>query len=511
MEQKNIKRAVTYCRVSTKEQVDEGNSLNSQRKLCNDYCASNQYDIVEKFVEEGESAKTADRTELKRLLTFCADKKNRINAVVVYKIDRLSRNTDDYSALRTHLRKSGVEIKSATEHFDDNPSGRFMENMMANVAQFDNDVRAERCSGGMKDAMREGRYVWMAPIGYMNIRVADKATIAPSPMASLVVETFETIAKGIYAIEEVRKMMSKRGLVTRTNKPVVKSYFYRMLKNRVYVGYIEKFGESHKGGFEPLITQELFDQVQKVLKNRGKKMSQYKLDSEDFPLRRFVTNPQGKKVTGSWCKGRYKSYPYYRFSVKGENYKRDEFEKAFMAYMDQHKLNSEMFAKLKGKLKVKLGKALDNRNKGSGKLESRIRDLTQTQNTLIQKNLKGFVSDTVLKKQLDIIEKEISTTQEALASQKEVHVDFDELLDYAREYLLNPSKVWKSAKLDKQLKLQWFQFPQGVTFDGTNYGTTQIASVYKTKEAFLPLLSTSVDLRRLELLTFALQKRCSTN
>jgi DNA invertase Pin-like site-specific DNA recombinase len=61
------------------------------------------------------------------------------------------------------FKRYGASIKSVTEHIEDTPVGRFMENMIANVAQFDNDVRAERCSNGMKDTIRDGRYVWMAP------------------------------------------------------------------------------------------------------------------------------------------------------------------------------------------------------------------------------------------------------------------------------------------------------------------------------------------------------------
>lgn len=487
------KRAVTYCRVSTKEQVDEGNSLNSQEKNCREYCNKNGYEIVRSFVEQGESAKTADRTELQKLLAYCADKKNKIGAVIIYKIDRLSRSTDDYSQLRLLLKRYGVEIKSTSEFFENTPQGRFMENMFANVAQFDNDVRAERCSGGMKDAMREGRYVWMAPIGYDNIRLGGKPNIAPNEQADLIRETFETIAKGTYATEEVRRIMTAKGLFTRKGKPIVKSYFYNMLKNKIYIGYIEKFGESHKGLFTPIISKEVFDQVQRVLKNKGKKMVQYKLNSEDFPLRRFVMRPDGKKLTGSWSRGRNKKYPYYRYEVKGSNYNRDAFEVGFMAFMDSYKLNSELFDKLKTKLSKKLNVAVEGENKGSEKLKSHIKELNNRQNSLIKKNLEGFIGDIILKQQLDLIEKEICDAQGALLSVEKTEVDFGELLDHARGYLENPSKVWREAKLETKVKLQWFQFPQGITFDGVNYGTAQIASIYKTKEAFQPPKFYQVD------------------
>jgi site-specific DNA recombinase len=511
MQINQLKRAVIYVRVSTKEQVDEGNSLNTQEKLCREYCIKNGYEVVIVYIEQGESAKTALRTELQKMLLFCSDKKNKIDAVIIYKLDRLSRNTDDYSQLRILLKRYGVEIKSTSEYFENTPQGKFMENMFANVAQFDNDVRAERCAGGMKDAMREGRYVWMAPVGYDNIKIASKATIGQNiVMAPLILQTFQTVAKNTHATEDVRKMMTAIGLRLKNGKPLSKQYFYSMLKNRVYMGMIEKFGESHKGLFDPIVDETLFNQVQKVLRARGKKMSQYKLDSEDFPLRRFIFNPDGKKLTGSWSKGRSKKYPFYRFEIKGSNYSRDKFEQDFMEYMDHYQIDLELISKLKAKLKEKLGKATESEQKDGRKLRAYVEELTGRQNILIKKNLDGFISDTVLKQQLDLIESEIYNSQINLASLQEMELDFDELLDYVQTYLENPSSVWKDAKLDKKLKLQWFQFPQGLVLENNNYGTAEIACVFKTKEAFLPLQSTMVDPTGLEPATPSLQMMCST-
>src|SRR5437016_5313529 len=94
------KKAVIYCRVSTKEQVEEGNSLITQQRICREYAIKNGYEIAHVFIEQGESAKTAERTELQKLLNFCANRKNHIQAIIAYKIDRISRNTDDYSQIR---------------------------------------------------------------------------------------------------------------------------------------------------------------------------------------------------------------------------------------------------------------------------------------------------------------------------------------------------------------------------------------------------------------------------
>lgn len=491
--QTNQKKAVIYCRVSTKEQVDEGNSLSTQEKICREYAIKQSFDIANIFVEQGESAKTADRTELQKLLTYCADKKNAVKAVIIYKLDRLSRNTDDYSQIRLLLRRYGVEIKSTSEFFENTPVGRFMENTMANIAQFDNDIRSERCAGGMKDAMRDGRYVWMAPIGYDNVKVAGRATIAQNPiMGPLMRRTFELISLNIYPIEEVRKIMMKEGLVNKKGHPLSKSYFYQMLTNEVYSGWIIKFGERHKGHFDPIVSEDLFNQVQRVLKNKGRKHSQYLTDNPDFPLRKFVLSPEGKRLTGSWSKGRGGKYPFYRFEQKGSNYNRDKFHTGFKEFMDRYKLDNKHIAKLKELVKENLVKATVDQQKEAESLKKYINELTDKQSAIITKNLNGVINDTVLTQQLAIIEKELLEANASLNNIPNTEIDFEEIIEFAEEYLKEPSEFWSKAKLKTQMKLQWFQFPLGLTFDGEIFGTKEIASVFKTKEAFLPLESDSV-------------------
>src|SRR5665213_820060 len=89
-------RAVIYVRVSTVEQM-EGGSLDSQERVCRDFANKKGYEVAKVFIEGGESAKTANRTELLILQKYIADKKNKISVVLAHKVDRLSRSTEDYA------------------------------------------------------------------------------------------------------------------------------------------------------------------------------------------------------------------------------------------------------------------------------------------------------------------------------------------------------------------------------------------------------------------------------
>ena len=504
------KKAVIYVRVSTTEQADEGNSLVTQEKACREYAIKTGLVVSgeEVFVERGESAKTADRPQLLKMLDYCSLKKNGISAVIVYKIDRLSRNTDDYSQIRLLLKRYGVSIKSATENIENTPMGRFLENSMANFAQFDNDIRAERCAGGMREAVRSGRYVWAATVGYSNVRVSDRATIAPNEMAWLVRRAFELVATATYPTDEVWKIICREGLRMKNGRPVSRNYFYDMLRNEIYMGWMDKFGERHKGLFEAIVSEELFAQVQRVLKNKGHLVSQYKTDHPDFPLRRFILHPTGLKLTGSICKG---NCYYYRFNGASGGYKRDELNKKFMEKMDSYRFESSQIPKLLKLVEQKFNRATENEQKDARAMEVRLKELADEQTSLIQKNLKGVLSDAVLTRELARIEKTEMEIRSVLAKQTNDISSPEGALAYTLEYLKQPSSIWEKSEITTQTKLQWFQFPSGIVFNGKKFGTPEICSVFKVKELILTPLLASVDLSGLGPLTPSLQMRCSTS
>ncbi len=479
------KKAVIYCRVSTKEQAEEGNSLKTQEKICTEYCHSHNYEIAQIFIEQGESAKTADRTELKKLLSFCANKKSQINAIVIYKIDRLSRNTDDYSQLRLFLKRYGVEIKSTSEFFEDNPVGRFMENTMANIAQFDNDIRAERCIGGMREAVREGRYVWNAPLGYNNVKVDGKATIAPDQkLFPLLRQVFELLAQSDYSVEQIRQIMQHRGLVNRKGVPLSKSCFYFVINSEIYTGWISKFGERHKGSFEPLISEEVFKKVVYRLKNKALKNNPHTKDNPDFPLRRFVFHPTGQRLTGAWSSGRREKYPYYFFRLPKSIYPKNQLENNFMTFLDTFKLPKIYYSKLSKFVSEELTKDQNATRENRILYTKHIEVLKQKQNTIIQKNLDNIIPDTVLKQQLGLIEKEIATLEGLLEKPLQDEINYSIAFKGIREFVEHPAETWKKACFKKKILLQWFYFPNGIIFDGINCRTHEKCCIFKLKELF---------------------------
>lgn len=149
--------AVAYVRVSTDEQT-HGTSLDSQTDACEDYAKSNGISLPKGniFREEGVSAKIADRPQLAALLDHCAKDRGKITHCIIWKVDRLARQSELHHVIKAQLKKLGVKLVSVTEPIGDDPIGNLMDGVLAAFAQFDNDIRTARTTGGMKRRLEQG-------------------------------------------------------------------------------------------------------------------------------------------------------------------------------------------------------------------------------------------------------------------------------------------------------------------------------------------------------------------
>ena len=300
--------AVIYVRVSTKEQT-ENLSLPTQLRACEEYCRRQGYEVLERFHEEGESAKTTDRSQLQNLLTFCRLNKGRVHFVVVFNLTRFARDKYDHFALRSHLQSLGISLRSATEPIDDTSTGKLMEGVLAAFAQFDNDCRSDRTRAGMKAALELGRWVFLAPIGYLNAPRAMGKSLMPDPeRAPLVRRAFEEYATGRFTKQQLLKQSRAWGLTNRRGRPLTSQAIGVLLRNQLYAGIVDvtEYGvRGKRGDFEPLISEDLFYRVQAVLSGRVPSTTPQQRAHPDFPLRAFVRCEScGRGLTGSWSKGR---------------------------------------------------------------------------------------------------------------------------------------------------------------------------------------------------------------
>ena len=277
-------RCVIYLRVSTKEQAEkdlteEGFSIAAQRQACVRRIRDEGWELVDEYVDRGESARTADRPQLRAMLARIGEDSD-VEAVVVHEVDRLERNMEDHIAIRALLRRRGVTLVSATENLDETASGRLVEGIHALMAEFYSANLASEVRKGMGQKAKLGGYPHKAPLGYLNIREPiggrQVAHIVPDPeRAPLVRAAFELYATGEWTVERLAHEMADRGLRNRgrdghyTSKPVTVSGLAHLLAHRAYIGVVEWDGIEYPASHESLVDRATFERVQELLAARA--------------------------------------------------------------------------------------------------------------------------------------------------------------------------------------------------------------------------------------------------
>ncbi len=270
--------AVIYLRVSTKEQATrggeaEGFSIPAQRDSCRRKAASLGAAVVEEFVDRGESARSARRPELQRMLAYIAD--NPVGFCIVHKVDRLARNRVDDVEINVALTRSGVTLVSCSENIDETPSGILLHGIMSSIAEFYSRNLAAEVNKGLIQKAKNGGTPFRAPLGYRPVRLFEDGretrSVELDPGRALLVKwAFETYASGEWTIRTLLDEVTAKGLLSRPTakrpaRPITVSAFHNMLRNVYYVGVIEYRGVASPGKHEPLVDRAVFDQVQRIL------------------------------------------------------------------------------------------------------------------------------------------------------------------------------------------------------------------------------------------------------
>ena len=492
--------AIIYVRVSTTEQVD-GYSLKAQEESCLDYARRNNYNVSKIFIEKGESAKTTNRTQLNNLQDYVKKNKNIIDYLIVYKLDRLSRNTCDTLNLNTFLNHLGIEIKSVTEPIDSSPVGKFNTNIFSAVAQLDNDIRAERTVIGMKHAVKEGRWVWKPPYGYILEKLNGKSyLIINDEQAEIIREIFNLYDIGFRG-QELTDRIKLKGF------DLYKQILSNILRNVAYKGMIKVenwFGkEEIKGLHEPIIDEELFDRIQfklGVYKNFQKPKT---LLNEDFPLRGILyCNICTKKLTGSFSTGRKnKKYPYYRCSTKDCIYRsksKYEIEDSFRDYLKSLTPKKDVLNEFVNSMKIVWNEKSEIKKDYSDNIKNNINDTELKTDNIIELYEKNLINEQDFSSRYENLK---NYQHELKISLKEHEISLNKLdiyIEYGVTVLKDLPDFWENSSISVKNKLCSILFPEGIYYSDNSIGTTNLSAVLAVFSPQNNKMSTMVGLSGLE-------------
>jgi DNA invertase Pin-like site-specific DNA recombinase len=305
-------RCAVYTRKSSEEGLDmEFNSLDAQREACEAYVASQKPEgwvlVPDPYDDGGFSGGTLERPALRRLLADIED--GRVDIIVVYKIDRLSRSLMDFAKLVEVFDRKGVTFVSVTQSFNTTTSmGRLTLNILLSFAQFEREVIGERIRDKFAASRKKG--MWMggwAPLGY---DVKDRKLVVNDTEAATVRRIFERFAKCRSALTVVRELAAE-GFANKYGQKLDKGRIYKLLHNRVYVGDAVHKGTAYPGEHEAIITKTLWDKVQAVLAESPKVRAGRTRAQTPALLKGLIFGPDGRAMSPTHTRRGNKLYRYY--------------------------------------------------------------------------------------------------------------------------------------------------------------------------------------------------------
>ncbi|HEY6768599.1 MAG TPA: recombinase family protein [Candidatus Sulfotelmatobacter sp.] len=321
-EQKPVTRCAIYTRKSSEEGLEQSfNSLDAQREACGAFITSQRHEgwraLPARYDDGGYSGGNLERPALKRLLEDV--EANKVDTIVVYKVDRLTRSLADVAKIVEALDARGVSFVSVTQQFNTTTSmGRLTLNILLSFAQFEREVTGERIRDKIAASKRKG--MWMGgtvPLGY---NVVERKLVVNPEDTKLVVRFFHLYLE-LGCVSKLKARLDQEGITSKARTSVAgnrsggTSYYrgalYQILKNRIYLGEIPHRGESHPGQHEAIVERDLFERVQTLLRsdNQGRRNG-LKANSPSV-LVGLLQDADGNRFTPSHTLKRGRRYRYY--------------------------------------------------------------------------------------------------------------------------------------------------------------------------------------------------------
>lgn len=315
-------RCAIYTRKSTEEGLEQAfNSLDAQREACEAYISSQRHEgwsmIPAAYDDGGFSGGTMERPALRRLLADV--EAGRVDVIVVYKVDRLTRALSDFAKIVEILDARGTSFVSVTQAFNTTSSmGRLTLNVLLSFAQFEREVTGERIRDKIAASKKKG--LWMGgpvPLGYV---VRERKLVVDDTEAELV----RHIYRRYLALGSVRELVDELDLdghrtkvQHRTSGPhkggcrFRRGTLYHMLSNRIYLGEIVHKGQAHPGEHQPIVSEELWRTVQERLAERGPGAIANQRTPRRSLLAGIIYDGLGRAMTPSHASKGSRRYRYY--------------------------------------------------------------------------------------------------------------------------------------------------------------------------------------------------------
>lgn len=468
-------RAVIYQRVSSKEQ-ESGFSPETQLEICNEWAERHHYEVVKTFAGESESAKTdANRKRFNEVLKYVLDRKNKIDAVIVYMTSRFTRTGMKSFSIVDELLDRGIPVFSASSSYDARtPDGKLVQGMELLMANHENTIKSQAVRDNGARALRSGRWIQAPPKGYDMKTTRAQQTITVNAEGELIRRAFALKVDDNLTNEEVRVKMKAMGL------DLPKQSWSHIFHNIFYAGYFSHpflKGEIIKGPHEPLVSIEAFLKVNGILDKAHIRGYETKVDKEYAPLLGSLKCPVcGHNLTASLSTKMRKRYSrdvgYYVCSRKNCkcNVAAKRVNEAFEEWADGIAL-PEAFS---GALEAQLRKAFPVLNQqGKDEVLALKSTLSKKESEIerIEYNLATAPNAKVQETCSKMLAKSEAEKNEILcelqAKDKEI-LNLDDFIKNGMEMRNNILKLWQLSDMNHKRLIQKLIFPGGIVWSKEN-------------------------------------------
>ena len=415
------------------------------------------------------------------MLTFIKANKGLVQKLLVVRWDRFSRNAPEAYNMIARLAKMGIEVNAIEQPLDLGiPENKIMLAFYLAAPEVENDRRAINTTNGMRRNMKEGRWVSTAPLGYKNTRDGqNKPILIKSDKADLIKKAFTLYVTGNFPMEIVRKQLYSEGL------KVSKNHFTRILRNPVYCGHIKikpyrnEPEETVKGMHEPIISEDLFYEVQHVMAGKKRFISKISKVRDEFPMRGFLLcNSCGGILTASCSRGRGGKYYYYHCqSGCKERITTKTVHDSFEHWLNQIAMRPEI-ASLYIEVMEDVFKANEtDRESEIIRLESELIKKTE----MLDKGAKKLINDELdkddYKRLKESIMNESATLRIRINELKEMESGFMEYVRFGVEILGNLPLYYGVANLEIKQAILGSIFPEKLVFENNGFRTKSVRKI----------------------------------
>lgn len=453
-------KCVLYCRVSSREQEETGYSLPSQEKLLKDYADRKGFDVLKIFSVAESASGSKQRKVFNEMMAYID--KNKVTNLLCEKVDRLTRNlkeavvgnewVDSNPDRQIHFVKQNLVI-----HRNAKSDEKFRWDIEIVLAKKYIANLSEEVKKGQKEKLAQGWFPTRPPIGYKTIgEKGHKKHIIDSEKAPFIQRMFEIYSSGNYSTHALVDVMYKEGLRNGSGKKVGKSVLYQLLTNPFYSGKMVWNGEVSQGKHEPIISKDLFDQVQLKL-NRKFKVPSYTKHLPVFKAK-LDCGECGGTVTWEIQKGHWYGHcNHYKNCSQKVWWRQEKVEDKLFPMFDKIAPKTpKVLEILERALKESHGGEIEYHTNSTNEMNKRIETAQRRLEAIYEDKIDGKIPPEFYNRKFVEYTKEKEDAMESLKKLNEGNTKYYEAGYAIHELALNASKIYKSKKAtteDKRLLL----------------------------------------------------------